>query len=211
MTIVIIVFRAAIRIQFSERPFVSVSRRAMAVRIADTHSGRVPLPGVLVYAYWRDWQHDGRMGVLVLNSTGASNRAANDLREYECFFLPHAGAYSPMGSVRHHGGMSLGLVKAVFPQMQPRNPGDHSCIYQIRGAWYKGVFGYNAQNAGTDGIHHCVDAYFQGPINESRYNWYLLVDVYDPVLWYMATEMRVHGMRDLGMPCCTVPPPPPRI
>ena len=116
-------------------------------------------------------------------------------------------------SPKTDGKMTLGKVKDVFPQMQPISPGDHTRIYQgpWRGAWYKGIFGYNAQNAGSDCIHHCVDAYFQGPINESWYNWYLLLDVYDPTQWYMATHMLVHGTRELGMPCCTLPVPPSRI
>ena len=168
MIIVIIVLRAAIRIQLAAYPLFFFAM-AMVVRIADTHSGQAPLPGVLMYAYRRDWLHQGRMGVLILNSTAASNRAANDLREYEAFFLRHAGGHSPLGSVRQHEGTTLGLVKDVFPQMQPQSPGDHTCIHYglWRGARYKGVFGYGAQNAGMDRIHHCVDAYFQGPNNES--------------------------------------------
>ena len=108
--------------------------------------------------------------------------------------------------------MTLGTVRTVFPEMEPRFPGDHTCIYGLRtrGAWYKGVFGYNARQPGQNGIHLCCDGYFQGPANDEWYNWFLLRDVYEPTQWYMALDMHVWGVRNLGMPRCTVPPPPSR-
>ena len=182
----------------------------MTVRIADTRTGRVPLPGVLVYAYWRKWQHEGRMGVLVLNSTGASNRSQNSILEYEVFFLPVAVSYSPFGAA-FHGGRKLGIVREVFPQLRPVCAQDHWCIkVQIGGRhagmpWYKGIFGYNIENRGIDGIHHCIDAYIQGPEDDALWTWYLLRDVYEPTEWYLAREIRVHGVREMGPPASMMP------
>ena len=55
----------------------------MAVRVSDTRRGG-PIPGVLEYAYWREWQHKNPQGiiepgVLVFNSRPASNRSDNNL------------------------------------------------------------------------------------------------------------------------------------
>ena len=120
----------------------------MAVVYADTHSGRIGLPGYTVSAYWKTYVHNNRLGVLVLSSTAASNVYGNDLSKYEVSFLPNACPHAPFGGIWQ--GEILGSLEVWMPDL--RNVGENHGILnhdpRLQGAWYKFYCGYSWDHIG---------------------------------------------------------------
>ena len=67
----------------------------------------------LVYAYWRVHLMPGAAhpGVLMLVSTGESNRMGNVLGAYDMYFLPEACPANIVG--QYFGGLEMGKVSAL--------------------------------------------------------------------------------------------------
>ena len=146
----------------------------------------------MVELYW--FQGPPRSpGVFVLEATNVSCRTGL-AADWEVFYLP-SGIESWIIGERY--GQSMGNVADVFPGIPGLRMPEFLRNLNPAAIPYHGWVGFSMNHQTIDGVYHCLDFYWQGPMEycSGMYHHFLLRDVSEPTDFYMSQQYTRIGHR----------------
>ena len=149
-----------------------------------------PYESYMVEMFW--FSAPGK-GVLVFETTPASCRSGL-AADSEVFHLPDGVESWIIGETY---GLSLGRVDALFPRIGGLRMPQFLRNLNPATIPYHGWVGFSMNHKTVDGVYHCLDFYWQGPMEycSGMYHHFLLRDVSEPTDFYKSQEYTRLGRR----------------